>query len=698
MLLLVQAENMGWSGLRWLVCMQGQNVFAVLAVWGLAALAAKSVWSRWAFFAAYVVLTLVVACDSAYFRLFGDHYRLSLAEGMKTIDPTLGFSSIAKAAGPVLWINLALAVVVLAWLGWWTGKKHRTSNGPAARRQVHWMLGVGCWMLGVSVFTLLAFLHLPSGFANAARHPLFPLVQEALLPRVTTGLSAKAGDDSPIDAKPSHEPALTAVAQKIHAASPQPNIVFIVLESVGAEPLLPLDPEATPNLAALSKSAVLFDTLYAVFPGTARNHVAINTGGYQLTWNSVYDTLHLDFTGPLMPRDFGAAGYQTALFSGERLDGEAMDLFERKAGWGTLYDFARDVKNHTGAKVLNSWGAKEETLLEAITPWLDAAKPPFLLSYMNTATHHPYSVPRDYRAPFPANTDPNRFRNALHYTDAAIGKLIEMLKARGLYDNTIIAITGDHGEAFGDRHPGNFTHKNAIYEENVRTFLLLAHPAIGETVRATRNGSSGDLYPTLAALAGLAPKVPGHDLLASEGPARLFTFTKCAFPEQWGLRDGRWKFIETIRERKAELFDLSADPTEQRNLADAHADLVARFSAQCERWYLRADAEFTARLSGYHAPALTVSDVRSYGPKIITASAAAPAADTLWIGDDHERTFTVVWRSPDGTRHTAEQKLEASQYKTLTPCPVPPPLAHGEWSVSIEDEGRALLRTSFTVQ
>ncbi len=711
LLVLVQAENAGFGNLRWLPFMQAQNALAAVLVALLAWGASRAAWSRWLFCAVFALVSIFVAFDPGYYRLFADHFRLSMGEGLRTMDPARGFSSLASvvegAKAPLI-VNATFVLAMLGWLGRrWLGGKHRTltlppptSHQPGGDRLRPSMLSVGCWMLGVSTFALLAFLRVPPALTTASHHPLFPLIQEALLPRVTASLSTKAGDDAPLDAQPSTSPALAAAAAKIRAASPKPNFVLIILESVGARQLLTADglpdPVNTPHLAELARHAVVFDHLYVPYPATVRTHLAINTGGSQVTWSNVFDTLTREYTGPLVGRDFSRAGYATSLFSSERLDVEAMDQMEALAGWGTLYDFGRDVKNHTSANVLNSWSAREEFTIGLIEPWLEEHRGgPFLLAYMNGATHHPYSVPRGFPTPNGVATDRARYLNSIHYSDDAIGQVVAMLKARGLFENTIIAVTGDHGEAFGE-HPGNYAHKNAIYEDNVRSFLLLSHPALGGTERSDRVGMSGDLFPTLAALSGLPVKVPGLDLLTRDYPARAIGFTKGAFPEQWGRRDGRWKFIEKIRERQAELYDLTTDPAEQHNLADAHANLVARFSAQCERWYLRVDAEFTAQLAGYQSSNVGTADLRSYGPKVITASAAAPAADTRWISDNREHTFTVVWRAPDGTRYVAGQKLAAAQSKTLTPCPAPLPLTRGEWSVSIEDAGHELLRTHFT--
>lgn len=666
LLTLVQVENTGFTHLHWLPFMQTQNAIAALLVVGLAWVAGRAGWSRWAFLTAYVPLTILVILDPGYFRLFGDHYRLSLAEGAVGLAPSALLSSAAaavSAAWGVLAVNALLAVVLMRWL--------RCRKITPAHPIVP-VLALG-----------LGFISLPQPVKNAASHPLYPLIHEAFLPAVTSTLSPQTGDDLPVDARASTSPELATAAAKIRAASPKPNLVLIVLESVGTQALVRHLP-MLPHLFGLSRSAVLLDHVYAVFPSTALNHLAINTGGHHLTWNAPSEVFRHPFTGPLMARDFAKAGYATALFSSERLDVESMDEFEQHAGWSTLYDFARDVKNHRSENVLSSWSAKEEFTLKQIEPWLDTHRnAPFLLSYMNGATHHPYSAPRDFPG-VSGQGNAASYLSALRYTDGIIGQLMAMLKSRGLDGNTIIAITGDHGEAFGE-HPGNFTHKNAIYEENVRTFLLISHPSLGTSLRSDRIGSSGDLFATLAALVGVEVTTPGLDLLTRDYPGRAVFFSKNVFPEQWGLRDGRWKFIETIRERQAQLYDLSTDPAERRDLAAAHPELVNRFSGQCERWYLRTDAACTARFDGFTTPSLKPGDVRSYGLKNLTISGNPPTAQTVWIADGKPHDFTLVWQPPSGEPIHTQIKLAPYDYKTSTPCPAKTP---GEWTVTVEGSGQ----------
>ena len=82
----------------------------------------------------------------------------------------------------------------------------------------------------------------------------------------------------------------------------------------------------------------------------------MTTGGRFLTWGSVYELLELNYQGPTLPRAFAAGGYDTALFSGERLDGENMAAFMRNAGYRTFYDFAEDRAHHTKETMISLLG------------------------------------------------------------------------------------------------------------------------------------------------------------------------------------------------------------------------------------------------------------------------------------------------------------------------------------------------------
>src|SRR5262249_29401306 len=161
---------------------------------------------------------------------------------------------------------------------------------------------------------------------------------------------------------------------------------------------------------------------------------------------------------------------QTGLFHSGRLDYLGMDEALKNRGYDTLED-AGDV----GGEHESSFGIDEPSVVRRILRWIDElpAGRRFLVRYLPIAGHHPYQTPK--RGPFRGGRDVDRYRNALHYADEALGQLIDGLRSRGLDGDTLFVITGDHGQAFG-QHDGNFGHTLFLYEENVRVPLLLVAP------------------------------------------------------------------------------------------------------------------------------------------------------------------------------------------------------------------------------
>jgi len=163
--------------------------------------------------------------------------------------------------------------------------------------------------------------------------------------------------------------------------------------------------------------------------------------------------------------------------------------------------------------------------------------------------------------------------------------------------NTIVAVTGDHGEAFGETHARNRLHRDYIYEENVREFLILfdGRNPLAEPVTSHRVAGNGSILPTLTELAGAG--APGRSLLTPAFSIQPVFFPNRAIPEKWGVRDGRWKYIGQIRsESSPELFDLAADPAEQTNVAASHPEQVARYRQLCQDWTLQTNADYITRL------------------------------------------------------------------------------------------------------
>jgi len=192
------------------------------------------------------------------------------------------------------------------------------------------------------------------------------------------------------------------------------------------------------------------------------------------------------------------------------------------------------------------------------------------------------AVPED--GPFPQAEEIDRYRNALHYSDAALGQLLHGLRKRGLYENTLFIIMGDHGEAF-EQHSGNYGHTLFIYEENVRVPLVVAAPgAIHDPLQVDRVASLIDTAPTVLDLLGLPipSTYQGRSLLDSQSGMALFCTDYSL--GLLGLRDGRWKCIHEVDSGRTMLFDLREDSDEKTDLAGLYPERVEAYRDHLLRW------------------------------------------------------------------------------------------------------------------
>jgi choline-sulfatase len=165
---------------------------------------------------------------------------------------------------------------------------------------------------------------------------------------------------------------------------------------------------------------------------------------------------------------------------------------------------------------------------------------------------------------------------AISYVDDNLGRLVAALEATGLRDDTIIVFTSDHGEMLGER---GMWYKMSWFEGSARVPLIISAPGRYQRNRIASSVSLVDLLPTLVEMAGgeaagladhgidgrsLVPHltgIGGHDEAIGEYLA------EGAIAPVVMLRRGRWKFIHSPADPD-QLFDLSVDPAELRNLAD----------------------------------------------------------------------------------------------------------------------------------
>jgi phosphoglycerol transferase MdoB-like AlkP superfamily enzyme len=358
--------------------------------------------------------------------------------------------------------------------------------------------------------------------------------------------------------------------------SPNPrNLIVIVLESVGVDYLglygSPFD--TTPKLARrAAEGGIVFDNVYAHAPSSPKGLVALTASVYPgIDWRLITRDSP-QFSVPTLAQTLKAKGYRTAYLHSGYWSWKNRDRFLSARGVDRLID-----ADSLHVPMVNSWGVSDRELFQAGLEYIDEAPDqPFHLLLWTIETHHPY-VAEGRQADFGQEDEElERYLNALRNADALIDWLMIELARRGLAEDTIVAVTGDHGESFG-KH-GQRVHSFGIFEENVHVPWIVLGNGLGE--RGSRRPEvcqQIDVAPTLLGLLGIAaPEAwQGCDLLRSGDAAsnRRAYFYSTGNEVLLGLRDGRLKYHYHLSTGYEELFDLLADPAERENIAEHHQAL-----------------------------------------------------------------------------------------------------------------------------
>ena len=183
--------------------------------------------------------------------------------------------------------------------------------------------------------------------------------------------------------------------------------------------------------------------------------------------------------------------------------------------------------------------------------------------------------------------------------DREVGRILAELEKRGFADNTVIFFAGDNGFALGER---GMADKWFMYEEDIRVPAFIYDPSIPPAARGRRERAmtlNVDFAPTMLDYAGVPvpPAMQGQSLIPlMRGPVlkwrKEFFYehhsVAARIPMSEGVRTERWKYLRWIAETpvKEELYDLQADPLEERNLLTdpRHAALLAELRGKWERY------------------------------------------------------------------------------------------------------------------
>lgn len=182
-------------------------------------------------------------------------------------------------------------------------------------------------------------------------------------------------------------------------------------------------------------------------------------------------------------------------------------------------------------------------------------------------------IEREKRHPPRAELDEliARYDRAIAVIDLEISKIVDRLKQLGHYENSVIVISSDHGEALGDRF--RLGHGRSLYQDEIHVPLLVKYPHVSVPVAVDKVVSLLDLFPTILEVSGMPPpgRTQGKSLLTRDWSApyevlaESFHVTSRGLAIQRAIVSGSLKLL--VRQNAArELYDLRADPDERGNL------------------------------------------------------------------------------------------------------------------------------------
>jgi arylsulfatase A-like enzyme len=433
-----------------------------------------------------------------------------------------------------------------------------------------------------------------------------------------------------------HSLALGLCLTSAASAAPRPNILFILTDDQRADTLGALgnDHISTPRLDELVRSGTTFTRTYCM--GSQQAAVCVPSRAMIYTGRTLFrvkDNLDGQST---WPEKFGQAGYRTFLTGKWHNQGpSALRSFkEAKAVFlgGMGHPFSLPVQDFDGK---GAFTAKRTEAKHSVVQFTDAAVEflkrqkagePFLACVAYNLPHDPRVSLPEHLAPYDANPPPvpanylpvhpfdngwmtgrdealapwpraselvqrhlAEYYGCVSLVDEQVGRLLDTLRERGLYDNTLIVFTSDHGLAIGSH---GLMGKQNLYEHSMRAPLILCGPGVPKDKRSDAFSYLFDIFPTLGELVGVAAPEgnEGRSLVpflrGTNAPVRPAIFT--AFMDvQRAVREERWKVIIYPQINRTQLFDLQADPDELKDVAAAHQAEVRRLTATLEQWQAR---------------------------------------------------------------------------------------------------------------
>lgn len=421
------------------------------------------------------------------------------------------------------------------------------------------------------------------------------------------------------------------------------NVILISVDTLRADHLSGYGyvRETSPHIDTLAQEGVTFLNTYASSPWTLPSHVSLLTSLHGVRHQVYHGDESMDPTLVTLADILRRQDFFCAAFTG---GGFVSAIYGFSKGFDTYSEDAGNVFSQDSA----------EHLFRLVSEWLDSHKDKGFFLFLHTyQPHNPYDCPYPYKTMFleekakwrhldlmnflggkpgifKALTEEERqniislYDGEIRYTDEKlVGPLIEKLKEIGIYDQTMIVFTSDHGEEFFD-HQG-WGHGHSVYDESLKVPLIIKFP--GSRFKGKRIQdfvSLVDIFPSILEELGIRMEeleMDGKSLFpiikGEEKGSRTF-FADIAsnvldshIPQKISTNRGEEKLILNSRFSKedldfflsppaalssVEVYDLIQDPKERRNIADRRSELANQMIQEINRIFKEARRRKTGKL------------------------------------------------------------------------------------------------------
>lgn len=345
------------------------------------------------------------------------------------------------------------------------------------------------------------------------------------------------------------------------------NFLVVSLDTLRADHLgaYGASGNASPVVDAFAGEGTLFEGATTTFPSTAASHMSMLTGLYPTVHRVRAPGVGLSRKIPTLAELLASAGYRTAAVTENGMIAAAAG-FQR--GFDSYVEFKDAMPAAPSGHV--------EQVVDTAVDWLEDHRSERFFLFLHTyQVHGPYNPPAEYDRFLEEESIDPAFR-ALHasyrgevlYTDHELRRLFDALDALQLKESTVVVVTADHGEGFGEQ--GVFGHSHDLTQELMHVPLIVRAP--GLTPRSSRVSgavSLVDLAPTLLDLAGLSPPpgMQGRALTAhlsgDDGSADVPVYSEVPAKGERVLaaREGDTKWLFRSDDVAPQVFDVSGERT-----------------------------------------------------------------------------------------------------------------------------------------